>query len=173
MPTEQAPAHRIRRQKKKLHRPDFEHWPQSWEFQVRAATDADGPAIHALVDQMTMAQGWKLPDCDWSRVAPFWYVADLQGWVIGAVQVCVSRPMSRLELLSVHQKLSKTKQAKVAKAVLARGLLALQLDGATMATGVVTGAENGFVRILERCGAQCAVKGIMVSYQMKEWSHGV
>lgn len=173
MPSSTMPAPKIRRQRKRHPRPDFTHWPKGWEFQVRPATDADGEAIHAVVDQMTQSQGWKLPACDWSKIAPFWYVADLHGWIIGAVQVCVGRPMSRIELLSVNTDLSNTKQAKVAKSLMARAVLALQVDGASMACGVVTGAENGFVRIVERCGARCAVKGVMVSYPLKELGHGV
>lgn len=175
MPSSTLVAPKIRRQRKRQPRPDLLHWPKGYEFQVRHATDADGEGIHALVDQMTQSQGWTLPECDWSKVAPFWYVADLQGWLIGAVQVCVGRPMSRIELLSVHQKISRTKQAKVAKMLLARAVHDLRVNGATMACGVVTGPENGFVRIVERCGARCAVKGVMVSYPFreKEREHGI
>lgn len=173
MPSSTLAPPKPRRQHKKPPRPDLVHFQKAWEFHVRPAVDADGEAIHAVVDQMTKSQGWKLPNCDWSKVAPFWYVADLQGWIIGAVQVCVGRPMSRIELLSVHQDLSRTKQAKVAKSLLARAVLALQVDGSSMACGVITGQENGFVRIVERCGARCAVKGVMVSYPLKEIGHGI
>lgn len=172
MPSSVLQAPPIRRQTRRRPRPDLLHWPKGWEFQVRPALDTDGEAIHALVDQMTQAQGWKLPECDWSVIAPFWYVADLKGWLIGAVQVCVGRPMSRIELLSVHQQISHTKQAKVAKSLLARAVSALQVDGSSMACGVVTGAENGFVRVVERCGARCAVKGVMVSYPLRQKESG-
>jgi len=162
MITEKKP----RRQHRTAPRLDAAHWPKPWEFQVRHALNTEGEAIRDLVDQATKAFGWQYPACDWSRVAPFWYVADLQGWLLGAVQVCVGLPLSRIELLSVHQGLSQTKRAKVVKALLGRALHDLQVNGATLACGMIPMVDDEFVRIVERMGARYTTKGHLLCYPL-------
>jgi len=155
-----------RKRRLKRVRPDLTHWPQPWEFTVRGAVDAEGEAIHELVDTMTRQYGWTLPACDWSRVAPFWYVADVGGVLVGAVQLCIGRPICRLELLAVRPTLSKTKQAKIVKALLYHAFAAARLDGAALVCALISAKDDHFSRVIERWGAKFAVTGKMFFYPL-------
>lgn len=165
MDTVQAPR-AARRQHRHKPRPDLTHWPKEWECQVRAARNTDGEAIHALVDATTMRYGYKLPPCNWAHIEPFWYVAEVAGLLLGAVQVCIGRPVARVELLAIRPGLSQRKKAKVMKVLLAQVAVALTLDGATLVSTLIPEADKGFQTILERHGARQAVKGRMMLYTL-------
>jgi hypothetical protein len=135
---------------------------------VRAAVNEEGEDIHALVDAMTMQYGWKLPQCRWDRVAPFWYVAEVQGVLLGAVQICIGWPVGRIELLAVRPGLSHTKTAKIVKALLYHAFGAMKLDGTQLACALVSDKENQFTKVLERWGFKFAVKGRMYFFDLNE-----
>jgi hypothetical protein len=135
---------------------------------IRAAVNAEGEAIHELVDAMTMQYGWKLPTCRWDRVAPFWYVAEVQGVLLGAVQICIGWPVGRIELLAVRPGLSHTKTAKIVKALLYHVFAAMQLDGTELACALVSDKDNHFTRVLERWGAKGSVQGRMFFYSLDQ-----
>lgn len=152
--------------RRKVTRPDLTHWPKAWELTVRAARNDEGEAIHALLDAQTTVSGWRLPKVRWDRVAPFWYVAEIQGVLLGAVQICIGWPVGRIELLAVLPGLSKTKRAKVVKALSYHVFAAMRLDGTELAAIMLM--ENGyeFGRILERWGARYAVQGKVYFYRL-------
>jgi len=152
--------------RRKLVKPDLVHFNRPWEFTVRAAENHEGEAIHALVDAMTAQYGYTLPACRWDRVSPFWYVAEVQGELMGAVQLCIGWPIGRLELLSVRPGLSHTKTAKVVKALLCHAFKAMALDGTTLACVLVPDRDNEFTRILERWGLRSATNGRMLFYEL-------
>lgn len=164
---------KTRHQRRVKPRPDFEHWPKGWECRVRAAVDAEGEAIHALVDESTKKYGYMLPACRWDRIEPFWYVAEVGGYLLGAIQVCVGRPISRVELLAVRPGLSQSKKAKIVKLLLMRVVQALSLDGTTLISMIIPEKDMGFQTILERLGARHAVKGRMMLYQLQGGNHGL
>ena len=149
------------------HRPDLTHWPKAWEMTVRAARNDEGEAVHELVDAMTTRYGWKLPAMSWSRIAPFWYVAEVQGVLLGAVQVCIGWPVGRLELLSVRPGLSQTKRAKVVKALLYYTTQAIKLDGTALVCALINDKDASLIRILERYGAKFAARGQILLYELQ------
>ena len=165
-PTPTSPPHGRKPRRHKKVKPDLTHWPKMWEMTVRAAVNEEGEAIHALVDAMTMQYGWKVPQCRWDRVAPFWYGAEVQGVLLGAVQICIGWPIGRIELLSVRPGLSHTKTAKIVKALLYHAFGAMKLDGTELACALVSDKENHFMRVLERWGAKGSVKGRMFFYSL-------
>ena len=163
---EHKPQRPPRLKRQKLVKPDFAHWPKAWEFTVRAAEDAEGEAIHALVDASTAQYGYTIPACSWARVKPFWYVAEIQGELLGAVQICIGWPVGRVEMLSIRPGLSHTKTAKVVKALLYHAFHAMKLDGTTLICSLVAESQTDFIRILERWGFRFAAKGKMLYYQL-------
>lgn len=173
MPSSTLDTPKARHQHRHRPRPDLTHWPKGWECKVRAAVNAEGEAIHALVDESTKKFGYILPACRWDRIEPFWYVAEVGGYLLGAVQVCVGRPLSRVELLAVRPGLSQSKKAKVVKLLIVRVAQALTLDGATLVSTLIPEQDSGFQTILERMGARHAVKGRMMMYQLQGESHGL
>lgn len=155
-------------QRQKIVRPDLRHWPHLWEMTIRAARNDEGEAIHELVDAMTMQYGYRLPATRWDRVAPFWYVAEVQGVLLGAVQLCIGWPIGRIELLSVRPGLSHTKTAKIVKALLYHVFAAMRMDGTTLACALVADKDNHFTKVLERWGAKFAVNGKMFLYDVTQ-----
>jgi hypothetical protein len=118
------------------------------------------------VDAMTMQYGYKLPDCSWDRVKPFWMVSEIQGELLGAIQICIGWPLGRIELLAIRPGLSRTKTAKVAKALIYYALRQMAIDGTTLACTQIPAADEEFARILERSGAKHMVSGKISSYNL-------
>lgn len=162
-----GPRRPPRRKRQKFVKPDLTHWPAKWEFTVRAAEDHEGEAIHALLDAQTTVAGWRLPKVNWSRVKPFWYVAEIQGELLGAVQICIGWPVGRIELLAIRPGLSKTKRAKIVKALAFYVFDAMRLDGTELAC-IAIAADTGyeFGRVLERWGATYATHADLYFYRL-------
>jgi hypothetical protein len=122
---------------------------------VRLAQDADGPRIGDLA----RASGFGVEGIDWSRVHPFWLAAELDGRVVGAIQIITAQPIGWLEMLSLDPDLSHREQAVAVKALVERGTIALKAFGAQMAMGTVGGDRRSYMRVLERRGAVVVATG--------------
>lgn len=119
------------------------------DVEVRLAKDADGPAIGRLV----VAAGFAVATLDWSKVYPYWLVAERDGRVAGCIQVCMGLPIARLELMATDPELSKRMRARVVKSLLIHGLAMLKQQGAEIAAGVVPGELKDYQKILLHRGA--------------------
>lgn len=166
-PTPSRPRHNRR-----APRPDLTHWPKAHEVQVRPAMNLDGADIHELVDAMTTQYGYTIPKCDWSYVEPYWYVAEIGDWIVGAVQICPGRPFGHIGMIAVHLKLSHTKKAKIVKLLAYRAFLALKLGGNHLVSMMVPDQESEFTRILQRWGARASKPGRMLFFAL-DGSNGV
>lgn len=100
---------------------------------TRLATDEDGPAIKALMSQFQPVDDW----VDFSRVSPFWIVAEMGGQIVGCIQTLPSRPFGNLENLHVQESLGKRYRAKIVERLLLDGCAVLRYHGASAATGFV------------------------------------
>ena len=118
-------------------------------MKIRLAQDSDGPRI----GELARASGFGVDGIDWGSVHPFWLAAELDGRVIGAIQIILSKPIGWLEMLSLDPDLSHREQAIAVKALVERGLIALKHFGAQLAMGVVPSEMAGYERILEKRGA--------------------
>ena len=116
---------------------------------VRAATDDDAPRVGWLAYQA----GVTLDGLDWSRVAPYWLVAEQEGELVGAVQLCPSLPIAGLEMLSVSHALPHKTKAATVKMLLLMGCATLQRMGAQYVRGVVGPRRQSFIKILLKRGA--------------------
>ena len=103
------------------------------EITTRLATDEEGPAIKALMAQFHEVEDY----IDFSRVAPFWIVAEMGGKIVGCVQTCISRPFGNLENLHVQESLAKRHRAKIVERLLLDGCATLRYHGASAVTGFV------------------------------------
>ena len=65
---------------------------------VRLASNYEGDLIRELVYQ----NGFDLDWIDWNDIYPFWLVALMEENIVGCIQVCLSRPIGRIELLSIN-----------------------------------------------------------------------
>lgn len=124
---------------------------------VRFATESDLTALAALV-QLGFSHQWTAED------AKSWLVAEIDGRLVGAVQVCMTRPVGRLELLSVVDDLDHRTRAAVVKTLTAAGLTTLQHLGCPIAACFVAQHDRGFRRMLKkRLGAQVVNAGVILS----------
>lgn len=64
-----------------------------WLGTIRSGQDADGPAIGALFESVGLPR-----DVDWSSpgISGWWLVGEHYGAIVGAVQVCLSKPWAWL-----------------------------------------------------------------------------
>ena len=100
---------------------------------TRLATDEEGQAIKALMSQFHAVEDW----VDFSRVAPFWIVAEMDGKIVGCIQTLPSRPFGSLENLHILESLRKRERKKIAVQLLLDGCAVLRYHGASAATGFV------------------------------------
>ncbi len=129
---------------------------------VRIASDDDGPRIGELGRE----QGFPIDDIDWSRVNPYWLVAEDDGRIIGALQFCLALPMGWLEMMFINQELSHRERAQTVKALVERGLLALKAFGAQLAMGSVSLEMKSFKRIMKRRGGVVLSSGSLMAKRL-------
>jgi len=147
-------------------RRNMKQWPKPWEFTIRAARNEEGETIRHLVDETTRRYGWETPQGDWNRIAPFWYIAIIEEEILGALQVCLGWPFGRIEFLSVRQGLSRTKRAKIVKALIYHVFHAMVVDGTPIVMVTIPREDEEFTRILERWGFRYAMQGKMLFYSL-------
>lgn len=121
----------------------------SGQVHVRACYNAEGPQLAILARRA----GFILPDLDWSLVSPYWLVAEHQRRLIGAIQLCPSVPIARLEMLCLDPELSHRLKALAVKKLLIHGCAALARAGAQYVSGLVDVGLPGYEQVLQRRGA--------------------
>ena len=129
---------------------------------VRMAQDTDGETIRELVD----AAGFSIDGLDWSKVYPYWLVAENGAGVVGCIQVCVGLPVGHLELMGTSQALSDSQRAKAVKALLLYGSATLQQAGAQLAMGVIPFEMRSYTKILKRRGAVVVSRGNVIAKRL-------
>ena len=105
------------------------------------------------IGELARASGFGVEGIDWSRVHPFWLVAERDGEVVGTIQIILAQPIGWLEMLSLDPDLTRREQAMAVKALVERGTIALKAFGAQIAMGVVPSEMVGYQRILAKRGA--------------------
>lgn len=137
-------------------------------MKIRMAQDDDGETIRELVT----GAGFSIDDLDWSRVYPYWLVAESfdkssgGAGVIGCIQVCIGLPVGRLEMLGVARVLSDSQRAKAVKALLLYGAATLQQAGAGLAMGVIPFELRAYTKILTRRGVRVVNRGNIVAKRL-------
>lgn len=121
--------------------------------EIRMAADADGERIGALVRDA----GYSVEGVDWSRVAPYWIVAEIDGEIVGCLQVCPGLPIGRLELLGLDDALPHRQRSETYLALVYRGMAMLRAQGAQIASFIVPDQLTSYLRVLKRRG--CVVSG--------------
>ena len=129
---------------------------------IRMAQDEDGETIRDLVT----GTGFTIDDLDWSKVHPYWLVAENGAGVVGCIQVCAGLPVGHLEMLGTDQALSGSQRAKAVKALLLYGAATLQQAGAGLAMGVIPFEMRSYTKILTRRGVRVVNRGNIVAKRL-------
>ena len=112
--------------------------------QIQALLRPDNP----LVDEL-----------DWSDIYPYWLVAEVDGKIVGCLQVCLGKPIGRLECLTLAPWLSSHRKGRVLQDLVFAGLATLRASGAGAASGMVSFENRVFKRWLKRHGWLVAYSG--------------
>lgn len=129
---------------------------------VRLAENAEGEAVRKLVQQ----QHGALAVLQWDQIHPFWLVAELDGKIVGALQTCPSRPVGRLEMLSISRDLSGPAKALTVKALAYGGMAVIRGHGAQQVQMFVAEELTEYRAILESRGAVVLDTGFMLAKRL-------
>ena len=127
-------------------------------IEVRLAQNEDGDDIHRLL----LSDGFEIEELDWHDIYPYWLVAEMDGRTVACLQVCLGKPMGRLEWLAYDHGLSHPSRARVIKAMVDQGFLVLKKHGAQVAAGLVDFEDKAFKRILKKRGGVVMVSGNLI-----------
>ena len=131
-------------------------------IEVRLAQNEDGDDIHGLV----LASGFEIPGLDWHDIYPHWLVAEMDGNLVGCIQVCLGKPIAYLEYFSFDQGLSHQSLARVLKALTHQGFIVLKNYGSQMAVCFVSFENKAFKRILKKRGGSVMQSGNLIGRRL-------
>lgn len=124
---------------------------------VRLATNQDGAMIGVLLTNA----GFDLTGLpiSWDDLYPYWLVAELDGELVGCIQVAFSKPIGYMELLAVDRSLSHTLQASLVKALCYQAMATLKKGGCTLSGGMVAFEDKNWKKVLKRRGCVIIASG--------------
>ena len=133
------------------------------EIEVRLASNEDGDDVHRLV----LAGGEEISGLDWHDIYPHWLVAEIEGKIVGCIQVCLGKPIGFLDGLLLEQGLDHQINARLIKALTHQGFLVLEKYGAQVAVCLVPFENKAFKRILKKRGGTIMKSGNMIGRRLK------
>lgn len=113
---------------------------------IRLATNEDGPRIREL--QVASGQAWE--GLDWSDIYPYWLVAEKGGNIVGCLNVAMSKPIGRLDLLAIDESLSPHAGGKAVRGLIMQGIATLKAGGVGASLSVVPFELKSYKRILKK-----------------------
>lgn len=129
---------------------------------VRLAVDGDGETVRQLVEKQHGMEG----TLSWDRIAPYWLVAELDGQIVGALQTCPSRPVGRLEMLTVKRGTSHIAKVATVKALAYAGMAVVLAHGAQQVQMFVAEDLEEFREIMMDRGAVVLDTGFMLAKRL-------
>ncbi len=126
------------------------------KINMRLAVADDAIAMECLADYSGFFTiGF---DIDWSDIYPHWIVAEIDGTVVGAIEVCPGKPIGRLEFLMIGPGLSHTRRAKVTMQLIYAGMATLRQGGSQLCCWTVSFEQKSYRAILEKRGAETTLQ---------------
>lgn len=125
---------------------------------VRLADNSEGEIIRNLVSK----NGFTINGINWNDIYPYWLCATMDNEIIGCIQVCIGKPIGRLEILCVKPGISHIQKALTIKTLLLAGSETLRQAGAQMACGIIPFSEKSYKRILRSHGCVTISSGNMM-----------
>lgn len=118
-------------------------WP---DIKVRLARDDEGHIVERLVSEIWFVD----MDLDFSKVFPYWLLAEISGVPVGAINVRHSLPLWSVEMLSIDSSLSKRHRGAVVIMLINSANALAKGSGADGITGVIPDDMPGYKRVAER-----------------------
>jgi hypothetical protein len=129
---------------------------------VRIAANSEGERISELVKET----GFIVDGFTWNNIAPYWLVAEVDGVIIGCIQVCLSLPVGRIEMLAVDKRLSHVTRARVIYQLCITAGATLKAAGAQMATSLISFKNKPWKQILKRRGCVSIGVGNVMAHRL-------
>ena len=111
---------------------------------IRLALNEDGPRVEELASPQTG------PGLDWSGIYPYWLVAEKEGKIIGCLNVALSKPVGRLDILAIDNSLSPHARGKAVRELILQGIATLKASGSTACLSIVPFKLKSYKRILKK-----------------------
>ena len=127
----------------------------SRNIEVRLATNEEGNDVHGLV----YSSGVRIEGLDWSDIYPHWLAAEIEGKIVGCIQVCLGKPIGMIEYLATDEALSHKDRARVVLALFDQALGSLKTYGAQMASGSIPFELKAYKRVVKRRGGVVLYSG--------------
>lgn len=130
---------------------------------IRLATNEDGARIGDLVESEGFYANVHM---DWDDIAPHWIVAEKDGKVVGAIQVCPGKPIGRVEMLVIDSQIEGREKARMVRSLLLSANHALEQYGSQTATGFVPHSLKAYRNVLKKHGAVTIEHGALYGYRL-------
>ena len=131
-------------------------------MKIRLAVDSEGQDILRLFPK------WEQMNADdWERIHPYWAVAEVDGEIVAAVQLCPSLPIGRIEHLNLKKDLNKVTATKAAHALIKYAEVAMMQMGCKFIAGYVEFRNKPIKRLIQKhYNAQCLDSGSMLAWRI-------
>jgi len=106
------------------------------EIIIRMAKNDDGDAVAALMKKADFFQ-WDEWEIDWHDLEPNWLAAEIDGELVGVIQVVPARPIGRVEVLTIDPDLSTIRKYRIMKALTQHAMAVVKMYGAQAVSGII------------------------------------
>lgn len=130
---------------------------------IRLAENADGERIGNLVQSEGF---YATAQMDWSDIEPHWIVAEMEGKILGVIQMCPGKPMGRVETLVIDPQVEGREKAMMVKSLVSAAVVAMEQYGAQMATGFVPHDLKSYRNVLKKRGAVPVDHGALYAFRL-------
>jgi hypothetical protein len=130
------------------------------KIEVRIANNDEGKFIADLCKNMGFLG---LDDLNWHNIYPHWLVAEMEGSIVGALEVLVGRPIGRAEFLCVSQELNQIEKARISQMLLINAMATLKLSGAETMMCIIPFSNKQLKRMVKNRGGTVCASGNMLT----------
>jgi len=106
------------------------------EVIIRMAKNDDGDVIERLMELVVAFQwdNWKI---DWHDIEPNWLAAEINGEVVGVIQVVPAKPIGRIECLVINPTLPLLTRTRVMRSLTNYGISVVRMHGAQAVSSMI------------------------------------
>lgn len=115
------------------------------QVSIRMAQEGDAEALAALTTAFLGPY-----TVNWLNATGDWMVAEASGKVVGCLQLCIGRPIGRLEMLCVQEDLDPRSKHAIMLELARGGMFALKQMGSQIITVFVAFESKGFKRMIKK-----------------------
>lgn len=131
-------------------------------MKIRLACDAEGQTILRLFPKWEQMEA-----SDWDKIHPYWAVAEVDGEIVAALQLCPSLPIGRIEHLNIKKDLNKITATRASHALIKYGEFAMLQMGCKLIAGYVEFRNKPVKRLIQKhYKAQCIGSGSMLVWRI-------